>query len=248
MNFPPRAGRVSGRATTPTLRHAPRAKLQRTNPGSNPLSLRGILFKRSGPALSPRKGIAGIIEALVRGSAIKVGYDAEHESASLPVVASLTAPDEPALTIADPPREIVLKPDSRRRNHKRGVAAAADAAGFKTDVEPVQVKGGGTNTGAGASFLVGRSAACAATAPTAVRVAIATHLSQILIIRRLRVETRRPRLDAPRDRVRLSAFIGNARCPQFANRRLTAKKEPEESSLSSGPKPSRIRALSAQNL
>jgi hypothetical protein len=25
--------------------------LQRTNPGSNPLSLRGILFKRSGPAL-----------------------------------------------------------------------------------------------------------------------------------------------------------------------------------------------------
>src|SRR5271156_4027925 len=50
MNFPPRAGRVSGR-TTPSLRHAPRAKLQRTNPGSSPLSLRGILFKRSGPAL-----------------------------------------------------------------------------------------------------------------------------------------------------------------------------------------------------
>jgi hypothetical protein len=25
--------------------------LQRTNPGSNPLNLRGILFKRSGPAL-----------------------------------------------------------------------------------------------------------------------------------------------------------------------------------------------------
>ena len=51
MNFPPRAGRVSGRAT-PSLRHAPRAKLQRTNPGSSPLSLRGILFRRSGPALS----------------------------------------------------------------------------------------------------------------------------------------------------------------------------------------------------
>jgi hypothetical protein len=51
MNFPPRAGRVSGWAT-PSLRHAPRAKLQRTNPGSNPLSLRGILFKRSGPALN----------------------------------------------------------------------------------------------------------------------------------------------------------------------------------------------------
>src|SRR5271163_4738207 len=50
MNFSPRAGRVSGRAT-PSLRHAPRAKLQRTNPGSSPLSLRGILFKRSGPAL-----------------------------------------------------------------------------------------------------------------------------------------------------------------------------------------------------
>src|SRR5271154_3325969 len=50
MNFPPRAGRVSGRAT-PSLPHAPRAKLQRTNPGSSPLSLRGILFKRSGPAL-----------------------------------------------------------------------------------------------------------------------------------------------------------------------------------------------------
>ena len=50
MNFPPRAGRVSGRAT-PSLRHAPRAKLQRTNPGSSPLSLRGILFRRSGPAL-----------------------------------------------------------------------------------------------------------------------------------------------------------------------------------------------------
>ncbi len=52
MNFPPRAGRVSGRAT-PSLRHAPRAKLQRTNPGSSPLSLRGIPFRRSGPALSP---------------------------------------------------------------------------------------------------------------------------------------------------------------------------------------------------
>src|SRR5271156_1196037 len=51
MNFPPRAGRVSGRAT-PSLRHAPRAKLQRTDPGSSPLNLRGILFKRSGPALS----------------------------------------------------------------------------------------------------------------------------------------------------------------------------------------------------
>src|SRR5271154_4610773 len=50
MNFPPRAGRVSGRAT-PSLRHAPRAKLQRTDPGSSPLNLRGILFKRSGPAL-----------------------------------------------------------------------------------------------------------------------------------------------------------------------------------------------------
>src|SRR5271157_4506935 len=51
MNFPPPAGLVSGRAT-PSLRHAPRAKLQRTNPGSSPLSLRGILFRRSGPALS----------------------------------------------------------------------------------------------------------------------------------------------------------------------------------------------------
>ena len=50
MNFPPRAGRVSGRAT-PSLRHATRAKLQRTDPGSSPLNLRGILFKRSGPAL-----------------------------------------------------------------------------------------------------------------------------------------------------------------------------------------------------
>ena len=50
MNFPPRAGRVSGRAT-PSLRHAPRAKLQRTNPGSSPLSLRGILFRGSGLAL-----------------------------------------------------------------------------------------------------------------------------------------------------------------------------------------------------
>ena len=47
---PPRAGRVSGRAT-PALRHAPRAKLQRTNPGSSPLSLRGILFRGSGLAL-----------------------------------------------------------------------------------------------------------------------------------------------------------------------------------------------------
>ena len=56
MNFPPRAGRVSGWATTPALRHAPRAKLQRTNPGSNPLSLRGILFKRSGPALTSIAG------------------------------------------------------------------------------------------------------------------------------------------------------------------------------------------------
>ena len=55
MNFPPRAGRVSGRAT-PSLRHAPRAKLQRTNPGSSPLSLRGILFKRSGPALGLTRG------------------------------------------------------------------------------------------------------------------------------------------------------------------------------------------------
>lgn len=55
MNFPPRAGRVSGRAT-PSLRHAPRAKLQRTNPGSSPLSLRGILFKRSGPALPSVEG------------------------------------------------------------------------------------------------------------------------------------------------------------------------------------------------
>ena len=53
MNFPPRAGRVSGRAT-PSLRHAPRAKLQRTNPGSSPLSLRGILFRGSGLALSLR--------------------------------------------------------------------------------------------------------------------------------------------------------------------------------------------------
>ena len=52
MNFPPRSGRVSGRAT-PSLRHAPRAKLQRTDPGSSPLNLRGILFNRSGPALSP---------------------------------------------------------------------------------------------------------------------------------------------------------------------------------------------------
>src|SRR5271155_5253808 len=50
MNFPPPAGRVSGRAT-PSLRHAPRAKLQRTNPGSSPLSLRGILFRGSGLAL-----------------------------------------------------------------------------------------------------------------------------------------------------------------------------------------------------
>jgi len=50
MTFPPRAGRVSGRAT-PSLCHAPRAKLQRTNPGSSPLSLRGILFRRSEPAL-----------------------------------------------------------------------------------------------------------------------------------------------------------------------------------------------------
>ena len=41
MNFPPRAGRVSGRAT-PSLRHAPRAKLQSTDPGSSPLNLRGI--------------------------------------------------------------------------------------------------------------------------------------------------------------------------------------------------------------
>ena len=40
-----------GRAT-PSLHHAPRAKLQRTDPGSSPLNLRGILFKRSGPALS----------------------------------------------------------------------------------------------------------------------------------------------------------------------------------------------------
>ena len=55
MNFPPRAGRVSGRAT-PSLRHAPRAKLQRTNPGSSPLSLRGILFRGSGLALI---GVAG---------------------------------------------------------------------------------------------------------------------------------------------------------------------------------------------
>src|SRR5271156_3509601 len=39
-------------AHTPSLRHDPRAKLQRTNPGSSPLSLRGILFKRSGPALN----------------------------------------------------------------------------------------------------------------------------------------------------------------------------------------------------
>src|ERR1700722_11166774 len=51
MNFPPRAGRVSGRAT-PSLRHAPRAELQRTNPGSSPLGLRGILFRGSGLALS----------------------------------------------------------------------------------------------------------------------------------------------------------------------------------------------------
>ena len=47
MNFPPRAGRVSGRAT-PSLRHAPRAKLQRTDPGSSPLNLRGILFETIG--------------------------------------------------------------------------------------------------------------------------------------------------------------------------------------------------------
>jgi hypothetical protein len=53
MNFPPRAGRVSGWAT-PSLRHAPRAKLQRTDPGSSPLNLRGILFKQSGPALLNR--------------------------------------------------------------------------------------------------------------------------------------------------------------------------------------------------
>jgi hypothetical protein len=58
MNFPPRAGRVSGRAT-PSLRHAPRAKLQRTDPGSSPLNLRGILFKRSGPALRAGTAISG---------------------------------------------------------------------------------------------------------------------------------------------------------------------------------------------
>jgi hypothetical protein len=55
MNFPPCAGRVSGRAT-PSLRHAPRAKLQRTNPGSSPLSLRGILCRRSDPALGAQFG------------------------------------------------------------------------------------------------------------------------------------------------------------------------------------------------
>src|SRR5271156_2920276 len=43
-------------AHTPSLRHVLRAKLQRTNPGSSPLSLRGILFKRSGPALSAHAG------------------------------------------------------------------------------------------------------------------------------------------------------------------------------------------------
>ena len=51
MNIPPRAGRAVGRAP-PSLRHAQRAKLQRTNPGSSPLDLRGILSRQPGPALS----------------------------------------------------------------------------------------------------------------------------------------------------------------------------------------------------
>jgi hypothetical protein len=74
MNFPLRAGRVSGRAT-PSLRHAPRAKLQRTNPGSSPLSLRGILFKRSGPALGAIVEIPALIDAIRNGDIAGAGID-----------------------------------------------------------------------------------------------------------------------------------------------------------------------------
>ena len=52
----PRGDVCSRSWATPSLRHAPRAKLQRTNPGSSPLSLRGILFRGSGLAL--KHGVA----------------------------------------------------------------------------------------------------------------------------------------------------------------------------------------------
>ena len=44
-------GTLSGRAT-PSFRHAPRAEIAATNPGSSPLSLRGIPFRGSGLALT----------------------------------------------------------------------------------------------------------------------------------------------------------------------------------------------------
>ena len=85
-----------------------------------------------------RERRTAVVEVLAERRAVEVGYDAEHERAGLPIVPSLAAADETALAISDTVREIVRKPNARRRNGERGVAAAAgdDPAGVQTDIEP----------------------------------------------------------------------------------------------------------------
>ena len=61
-------------------------------------------------------------------------------------------------------------------------AAWPNAAGVHTDIEPGPGERRRPNIGAGASFLVGRSATRAAIVPIAISATMATPLSKILVI------------------------------------------------------------------
>ena len=155
--------------------------------------VQGVTIKNEGNS-SPGKRRTAVVEVLAERRAVEVGYDAEHECSGLPVVASLATADEAALAISDPAREVAVQPEGARGSDKRRVAAAAgdDPAGVKTDIEPGPGEGRRHKDGRRRlSFLVGRSAACAANAPAAASAAIATPFSQFLIICCLRVDTRR---------------------------------------------------------
>src|SRR5271166_5031361 len=65
--------------------------------------------QKAGRNARTRKRRAGEILRAAQTRPVEVGYDAEHERARLPVIASLAAAEESALAVSDPAREIAIE-------------------------------------------------------------------------------------------------------------------------------------------
>src|SRR3984957_1460063 len=88
---------------------------------------------------SAKRG-AGEVGVLTHGRSVKVGFDAEHEGARLPIVAGLAAANKSGALRSEPTwertgEEATIKSRIRVKDRRVTAAAGPNAAGVQTDIE-----------------------------------------------------------------------------------------------------------------